>query len=484
MKAFTRRSKEAIMYKENVVFSTEFGTRSIKKLIPELAFWITVLAFITFYLYRSDVSYENGEFSVLVTNYVIIYLSIVFMVFGDPYPFSLNKIFMLFSLFFFGIAPALQYQQGVTFWGATPFTSADYFRTNIIILFILVFYQATYSLSSKVKVGSCIYKFFYKFFSSRGEMSELPLFALLLIALVSAFITLLVMDFNLTKLLFRSISGTDLARSVGLVYGTFVRPLPAIVLVLIKQSGKRNRLFELILWIILLLTNFPTGTARYYAAAIYLPLLSVYFKKWFFKKYLLLNKTLIVGLLIIFPFLDQFRHIHSLSNINLFVDLGMFSQGHFDSYQMFMKVVSEEFVTMGRQLLGVIFFFIPRSIWASKPVGSGHLVAERFGYTLSNISMNFFGEGYINFGFWGIVLFVILLASINCKLDKAFWRNNQGNIALSTFYFLFLGMEVFILRGDLMSSFAYTCGMTLSLVFVLNMGYLARRFRRFVARTL
>lgn len=80
MKAFTRRSKEAIMYKENVVFSTEFGTRSIKKLIPELAFWITVLAFITFYLYRSDVSYENGEFSVLVTNYVIIYLSIVFIV--------------------------------------------------------------------------------------------------------------------------------------------------------------------------------------------------------------------------------------------------------------------------------------------------------------------------------------------------------------------------------------------------------------------
>lgn len=117
-------------------------------------------------------------------------------------------------------------------------------------------------------------------------------------------------------------------------------------------------------------------------------------------------------------------------------------------YQMFMKVVSGEFVTMGRQLLGVIFFFIPRSIWASKPVGSGHLVAERFGYTLSNISMNFFGEGYINFVFWGIVLFVILLASINCKLDKAFWRNSQGNIALSTFYFLFLGLEVFILRGD------------------------------------
>ncbi len=81
MKAFTRRSKEVIMYKENVVFSTEFGTRSIKKLIPELAFWITVLAFITFYLYDgSDVSNENGEFSVLVTNYVIIYLSIVFFI--------------------------------------------------------------------------------------------------------------------------------------------------------------------------------------------------------------------------------------------------------------------------------------------------------------------------------------------------------------------------------------------------------------------
>lgn len=460
--------------KINVI--VESKTKPKRNLFPEIIVWFAVLVFITVLLYRPEFVNKNDDFSVLLTNYIIIIASIIFMVFGDPYPFSLNKIFMLFSLFFFGIAPSLQYQRGVTFWGATPFTTHDYFVMNIIIIFVLFFYQANYYLFFKIKRG------YWKRRISvlPRKMWKMPKLSLLLVAVLSAVVTLHVLDYSLMAILFRSSRSMDMARSVALVYGLFIRPLPAIVLVLFKQSGKRNRLFELLLWLILLLTNFPTGTARYYAAAIYLPLVLVYFKKYFFRKYLLLNKMLIVGLLVIFPFLDQFRRIHSFKNIKLAVDLGMFSQGHFDSYQMFMKVVSEDFVTMGRQILGTVFFFIPRSIWSSKPIGSGHLVAEQFGYTFSNISMNFFGEGYINFGFLGIAIFVILLAFVNCKLDKAFWRNSQGDIALSTFYFLFLGMEFFILRGDLMSSFAYTFGMTLSLVFVLRVSSFAGKFGRFL----
>ncbi|MBS5037215.1 MAG: O-antigen polysaccharide polymerase Wzy [Fusobacterium sp.] len=68
--------------------------------------------------------------------------------------------------------------------------------------------------------------------------------------------------------------------------------------------------------------------------------------------------------------------------------------------------------------------------------------------------MNYFGEGYINFGYIGIVLFIIFIAYINARFDKLYWNYREKNYFV-VFYLIMLSMEIFILRGDLMSSFAY-----------------------------
>jgi hypothetical protein len=88
----------------------------------------------------------------------------------------------------------------------------------------------------------------------------------------------------------------------------------------------------------------------------------------------------------------------------------MFNQGHFDSYQMFMRVISDDIITYGKQLLTTVLFFVPRALWPGKSVGSGHFVSGLSRLSFSNISMNFFGEGYINFGYFGIMLFILLIA--------------------------------------------------------------------------
>lgn len=75
-----------------------------------------------------------------------------------------------------------------------------------------------------------------------------------------------------------------------------------------------------------------------------------------------------------------------------------------------------------------------------------------------------FGEGWLNFGFFGFVLFTIVLAYILAYYDKRYWNyivKNKQDIR-QVGYYIFIGMLTFIMRGDLMSGWAYTCGMLCS----------------------
>lgn len=435
-------------------------TISGKKILNYLFFFIVIL--ITLYIYTIDGIY--CDFKVLFTNFLIIIVSLLFMVCGDRYNYSLNKIFMLFSFFFFGIAPALQYQKGIVLWGGSSFSSDSYFRLNIIILCILFMYQGMYFIFYKLKTGKLDLLLLKKCQTKR----ELSGTILVMLSLISLLITLHFNNYNLANLLLRGggeVERLAVNQSISLIYSNFIRPIPVICLIFFKKYGLKNIKLEVVLIILVLTSNFPTSAARFYIAALYIPLLILYIKQ-FSKNYLLLNKTIMLGLLVIFPFLDQVRRIHSINDLKFSLDFQMFLQGHFDSYQMFMRVVDENFITMGQQLLTAIFFFIPRSIWPNKSIGSGHLVSQKFGLSFDNISMNFFGEGYINFGFIGILVFTIAIAFINAKLDKMYWLKSDKYNWMSIFYLLLLGLEFFILRGDLLSSFAYTMGMAASVFFV------------------
>jgi len=84
-------------------------------------------------------------------------------------------------------------------------------------------------------------------------------------------------------------------------------------------------------------------------------------------------------------------------------------------------------ISWGYQLLGSIFFFIPRSIWTTKPVGSGFTVANLFGWDFDNVSMPLIGEGYSNFGVFGIVVLAIAMGALLKKIDVNYYLrlNNE-----------------------------------------------------------
>lgn len=408
----------------------------------------------------------NGRYnqSIFISNFILLILISFFIVFGDRYNYSINKIFYLYSYFFLGIAPILQYSHNINFWTNKDILEKEYLKLNIILIISLMFYQILYYLFSKRK-NSKLENYFLKNFSLKNKKIKKSL--LIILPLLVLFLTLYRLNFNFSLLFFKTSLRSNLlskySKINSLIYDNFIAIIPFICLVIFKILKIKNKIIEICLLIIFLLVNFPTALSRYAVARVYIPIILLYSK--ILRKYFMLNFTIIFGLLYLFPFLNQFRYFKSFESIKFNLDFRMFLEGHFDSYQNFLRVISENIITNGKQLLGVILFWIPRSIWKEKPIGSGALLADKADFIFSNIAMNYFGEGYINFGYIGIILFVIFIAYINARFDKLYWDCREKNYFV-VFYLIMLSMEIFILRGDLISSFAYLVGSFFSGIFV------------------
>ena len=429
----------------------------LDKLIKNMIFYI-IIFIVTLSIYYVDGINSNSK--VLISNMIIITFSLVFMVIGDRNNYSLNKIFMLFSFFFFGIAPAIQYQKGVVLWSYRYFSDDNYFKMNILIISLLVIYQLLYFLFSNTKNT----KLERKIITWSNSYKRISHRKLLLVSLFSFLITMYVYNFSIANLIIRGGKTLITNQPLSLLYTNFIRPMPAICLFIFKTNNKKKINTEIVLWIIMLITNFPTGAARFYVASLYIPILIIYIKR-INKSYLLFNKILMVGFMIIFPFLDQVRRITSLTELTFSLDFRMFSQGHFDSYQMFMYAVVDNIITYGKQLVSALLFFVPRSIWPGKSVGSGYLVANYNNFYFSNVSMNYFGEGFINFGYLGVLLFAIIIAYLNARFDKMFWLELDKGSLLDVFYLQNLGLQFFYLRGDMLSGTSFVVGMFICLLF-------------------
>lgn len=231
---------------------------------------------------------------------------------------------------------------------------------------------------------------------------------------------------------------------------------------------------------------FPTGLSRNMMASFYAGLLILIFDqtrrgRWF-------SWVIICGLILIFPALEIFRRISTLQKGNL-MDLilqnfsACYLEGHFDAHQniiTIMRYVKEFGLAWGHQILGALLFFVPRGIWPGKPEGTGHtaiVALEQFGF--SNVSANMAVEGYVNFGVVGIVLFALIIAVVARRADGFYWRKRSGiwEEKLGDILFPFtMFMFFFLMRGDMMSGWAYTFAQLVVGGVVLSVYQFARKY--------
>jgi len=430
------------------------------------------------YIYLFFIPGLKVDIFLILSNLSIVVISIFFGFLCKEKPFSLLKMVLTFYTIFFGLAPLIEYKLGLRYWGGGDLYYNDYQVANMAILFSLISYLVTYYFF--FRRSSSIPKIVkYAFSAPKVRLT----FSLKVKFLFASMVTLVCVyyfySFNLNGLLFRGgdfeIQYATNDKSIGLIIGNFFRPfIFNLFLVYLLFSQKIDK-FKITLFVFALLGASPTALARFSTATLYLPLIYIYIWRNRLQGFYL-NNIILFGFVFIFPTLDLFRAFRGFSEIGFNIGLDFFTAGHFDAYQQLVRIIKADSISFGYQLIGVILFFVPRSVWPEKPWGSGQVLADELGYVFSNVSMPFLGEGFINFGWFGIFLFVVLLGFISAKIDKLFWSNNTYNTVslIPIAYMELIGLIFFIMRGDLMTSFAYTAGIMTS---VLAVAFLMRSNR-------
>ena len=367
-------------------------------------------------------------------------------------PYSLHKMVNLFILFFFVIANAIQFS---TRTNVTTFPlsvcasdSTDYERFQFLVLLLLIFFNFGYPL------------FRWSPQLSEDKSVSLKHKRMIMLSLFSLFCTLMYYRNAMMLMFVRGLAdggnGIETANLGGgnvgsLIFDKIVRAIP-FACYLWAVHYKQPKRIQLLLLLIMLISLFPTALARNAAAMYWLPVLFYIFS--FMRREKVFVLIMLFGILILFPLLDNFRYWNGdFSSISLSFDF--LNEMHFDASQNFMVVLKQGIVTWGNQLIGVFLFWFPRSLWSSKPIGSGAFVAEQHS-DFTNISMPFWAEGYLNFGYVGIAVFTFLLAWFCSYFDNRYWESREKSPRIKPYYLLLISSLLFILRGDLMSSVAYT----------------------------
>ena len=381
---------------------------------------------------------------------------------------SLAIIHYFFLLLFFVFVPLNQYLDNRFMNYNLEFYSDTILYVNLLILtWVIVFF-----LGYKVTQNFIGYKI--SLVRYKNYTFYLP-FAVYMVGFVIILLT--IFNGDLGSLLLKGLHAENPIISFDnqpfqLLYGKFYKPLLLILFFyfyVLKENFHINNKTLIVLFFIAIGLNFPLAVSRYYAFVIILLFYVIFFMKQE-KNSLSIVIYLLFGIFMSAVF-ELFRYLNkSVSEFSF--NINYFYVGHFDSYENFLHTynyVQENLIDYGRSLFGAILFFIPRSIWSSKPIGSGAFLAENYieGARNTNIANSAISEYFFNFGILGILIFAFFYGVVFSILDdsaKDYISGKKNTVEDRLFlilYVILLGMLLFHLRGDMMSSVAYTTGLVM-----------------------
>jgi len=236
------------------------------------------------------------------------------------------------------------------------------------------------------------------------------------------------------------------------------------------RARKSNLLLILALLfsLIAIFFNQPQSIPRFYLFGYILTIVYLMVDLSIPSRKMVLFFVMISSLFIVFPLASIIAR-GDVTNIDRFNPIEYYqNNGDFDGMQSTLNVI--HFVDQrgsqdGKQLMGSVFTFVPRSIWTNKPTPTGELSAQNIGYRYLNISAPLASEIYIDFRFWGVAIFGLLFGYALIWADLKAQANRRGNdILLSLLLGMTIGFEIIVLRGSLMpalSPVALIMGLTI-----------------------
>lgn len=440
---------------------------TIRKSIYGVLFSILVL--IGGLLIVKDIKFD--KFSIIVTLTFCINIVVIFkeLLHTSSLGYSLKDIVYLYMFLFMGVSPIIQYITNSFPWWDTWQLTDDYIlSSNITILIFMSIYKISYLCTNTIMRKS-----------RRIKNIKVILRLLFYSSILCAIIIVTLVGIN--NLFTRSTNHLNItSSSIALIISNTLRAIPVFFVALNLLYYRKNNCFYRPLAffsgvIIMMLTNFPTATARFWMVSVYLGLFLIVMQK--SRNPYFLKNIILVGMIVVFPTINIFRRNSFSQAISLGFHIpklsDLFTYGDFDSYSMLVRVliyVNERGIRWGRQLLGNVLFFIPRSLWNSKPLGSGVMLANELNWPFTNVSCSYIGEGYINFGIMGVFAFACILGFLS-KIGDVKYRetifNNDSTIKFIEIIYPFtLGFLFFILRGDLLSSLSYYIGFLMPVLLI------------------
>lgn len=222
---------------------------------------------------------------------------------------------------------------------------------------------------------------------------------------------------------------------------------------------QRYKPWKLIIFLIIanLLISNPISTPRYWFGSMLLSILFLIIP-WSLKSMAKWVYSLLIILLLIFPFADLFRYSFEVDIKYTDAEQIMTQKGDYDAFQMIMnarKYTELYGYSQGKQMIGNVLFFAPRSMWPKKPYGTGRTIADGLGYKFGNLSCPLWAELYFNFSWIGIIVGFLCYGYLSRRLEKAFLYY-KGVTFFSTIVPFLAAYQIFFLRGDLLNGVAYS----------------------------
>lgn len=289
---------------------------------------------------------------------------------------------------------------------------------------------------------------------------------------------------------------------VLVVYG--VRVLAAILLFFTVHLWKvykcstlpscqiRSLRFALLLLSVLnLVVSNPLAAPRLWAGTLLLTVLFISMRWRGIHSFLVLNTIACISLLTLFSGIDS-RHFSALlarnevittATVGLLVNnaiRGLNTDANFDAFAMLAattQYTDNYGYSCGRQLLLPGFFWVPRFIWSSKPIGTPDMVADFINLENLNVSCPLLAEGYVNFGIFGLLMFLFLFGWLARAGDdfQTQTASKPGSAFQTVISSYFTANTFILLRGDLTSGTMYL-QLVVAISFLIS--YLNRCFRK------
>ncbi|WP_394355200.1 O-antigen polysaccharide polymerase Wzy [Nonlabens antarcticus] len=391
--------------------------------------------------------------------------------------------YIVFSFLFFLVAPIIQAgvlapQVDGTFDHNFPFKEDLFIKTNgLIALFHVVFFLFYVGVKDYIR-RKTVDKLVVKPIKVTRQLRGIVIILFISIIVIAVGYPFLMEELARPEYIQSSYSpGSQLIQKKVL----FIIPLAGIVLSkkLMNKKGISTQTWLLgfilsaLLIIVLFLLKNPFVEKRNALGPIYFLLIFLFFPK-ILNSNVKMSLTFFVIMILFFPLLQILTHSdygfqEMVNNPSLFtnvIDKGSLSKGFMSlNYDAFcnigvvIEVVEKNGFSWGYQLLSALLFFIPRSIWSGKPDASGQVVGDHlinnYDYYFANLSNPLVSEGYMNFGFLGVVIMAVALALTIVYFLT--WLNSHDHLKKAVAFYFAVHL-LFLLRGDFTNGYSYFVG--------------------------